>query len=67
MTQTPKMHLAISSPFPQNASLVRMAQSPGGSSSKYSQSPKSERYATSPELSRPNLAHHPAMTHGQAI
>ncbi|KAK5059915.1 hypothetical protein LTR84_009798 [Exophiala bonariae] len=67
MTQTPKMHMAISSPFPQDSSLTRTAQSPGGSSSKYSHSPKSERYAMSPELSRPNLAHHPAMTLGQAI
>ncbi|KEF53958.1 uncharacterized protein A1O9_09753 [Exophiala aquamarina CBS 119918] len=67
MGQTPKMHMAISSPFPQDASLVRTAQSPGASSSKYSQSPKSERYAMSPELNRPNLARHPAMTQGHAI
>lgn len=67
MAETPKMHLAISSPFPQDQSLTRTAQSPGGSSSKYSQSPKSERYALSTELSRPDLAHHPAMTHGQAL
>ncbi|KAJ9613081.1 hypothetical protein H2200_003022 [Cladophialophora chaetospira] len=61
MVETPKMHLAISSPFPQTE------QSPGGSSSKYSQSPKSDRYAMSPELSRPDLAHHPAITHGHAL
>ncbi|KIW98305.1 uncharacterized protein Z519_01889 [Cladophialophora bantiana CBS 173.52] len=67
MAETPKMHLAISSPFPQDQSLARTAQSPGAASSKYSQSPKSERYAMSPELSRPDLAHHPAMTQGHAV
>ncbi|KIW99937.1 uncharacterized protein Z518_10865 [Rhinocladiella mackenziei CBS 650.93] len=67
MTQTPKVHMAISRPFPQDQSLARTAQSPGASSSKYSQSPKSERYAMSPELSRPDLAHHPAMTQGHAL
>ncbi|KAK6380652.1 hypothetical protein LTS17_004852 [Exophiala oligosperma] len=64
MVETPKMHLAISSPF---QSQVTTVQSPGGASSKYSQSPKSERYLTSPELNRPDLAHHPAITHGQAL
>lgn len=63
MVETPKMHLAISSPFQSQTS----AQSPGGASSKYSQSPKSERYFMSPELHRPDLAHHPAITHGQAL
>ncbi|KAJ9501452.1 hypothetical protein H2202_003246 [Exophiala xenobiotica] len=63
MVETPKMHLAISSPFQSQTS----AQSPGGASSKYSQSPKSERYFMSPEVNRPDLAHHPAITHGQAL
>ncbi|KAI1614878.1 hypothetical protein EDD37DRAFT_404496 [Exophiala viscosa] len=60
MVETPKMHLAISSPF-------QTVQSPGGASSKYSQSPKSERYFVSPEISRPDLARHPAIAHGQAL
>lgn len=44
--------------------------SPGGASSKYSQaSPRGDRYGGegSPELTRPNIAHHPAMTAGQAL
>jgi hypothetical protein len=66
--RTPEMHLTISSPrFPQRQPSTREAQSPGGVSSKYSHSPRSERYAMSPEVSKPNIAHHPAMTHGQAL
>ena len=49
-------------------------RSPGGASSKYSQassSPKRERGGYgglgSPDVARPNLAHHPAMTNGHAI
>ncbi|EXJ94104.1 hypothetical protein A1O1_02497 [Capronia coronata CBS 617.96] len=67
MAQTPKMHLAISSPFAYHQPTTKNAQSPGGSSSRYSQSPKTERHVASPELCRPDLAHHPAITHGQAL
>ncbi len=68
MVETPKTHLAISSPFPlDQSSLARTAPSPGTSSSNYSQSPKSDRHVRSSELGRPDLAHHPAMTHGQAL
>ncbi|KAL2433263.1 hypothetical protein ABEF95_000307 [Exophiala dermatitidis] len=59
-SQTPKMHLAISNPFAQDNQ--QLTKSPGASSSKYSQSPRSERH-----ISRPDLAHHPAITHGQAL
>lgn len=67
MIETPRMPLAISTPFPQNHDLRRSVHSPGASSSKYSQSPKSERAPLSPEVSRPDLAHHPAMTRGYAL
>jgi hypothetical protein len=72
--QTPKVHMAISNPFPlqqDSQPLTRTVQSPGVASSKYSQSPKSERYVnvSSPldGPSRPNIAHHPAMTQGGAL
>ncbi|KIV93720.1 hypothetical protein PV10_04915 [Exophiala mesophila] len=67
MVQTPKIHTAISNPFSQDSTNSRVAQSPGGSSSKYSHSPKSERYFQSPDMSRPQLARHPAMTDGHAL
>jgi hypothetical protein len=64
MSQSTPKKFDISSPMN-----THNPSSPGGASSKYSQaSPRGDRYGDrSPELNRPNLAHHPAMTAGQAL
>lgn len=64
MSQSTPKKFDISSPIH-----AHNPTSPGGASSKYSQaSPRGERYGErSPELTRPNIAHHPAMTAGQAL
>jgi len=57
----PQNHIRMPSPTDQHFNHMKDAQSPGAASSKYSIDSRGEH-----RVSRPNIAHHPAMTAGYA-